>query len=369
MIHDSRCSPSREGRPANPARNALPARAALLDLRHEAASSLAADRPRRLPDEYEDQWELNFLSHLAREMYEGDGERRQRYADEEEGRRRQESRGKSRKKGLSKYKAYAVKMKIPSYHELARPRTRDARNGDTLDCKHRPDLRAICEPRGIYEPPNVSRIEEVFRANVRDIAIANIFDSSNGNIFKKRPAKAKNPAIRKRSIKTTEKRRGEDEEAKTSLNKFLKTSTSPKLGKKCLMSLEQSSLDPLEPLAPLAPLEAHSASFKEPDQLKKTETSKSKKAVGFVKTAVRSPLKEVADSTSKLLEKVERAIHFKKKEKSESPAKLVREHTSEKAERSPAGVEAGQASRTAMRTIYTSKDVIRNKGNAAREGR
>jgi hypothetical protein len=89
-------------------------------------------------------------------------------------------------------------------------------------------------------------MEEVFRANIRDIAIANIFESSNGNIFKKRPAKGnKNAAIRKRSIKTTDKRR-EEEEAKVSVNKFLKTSTSPKIGKKCVISLDQSSLEPAE---------------------------------------------------------------------------------------------------------------------------
>lgn len=32
---------------------------------------------------------------------------------------------------MAKYKAYAVKMKIPSYHELAKPR-RDLRNGETV---------------------------------------------------------------------------------------------------------------------------------------------------------------------------------------------------------------------------------------------
>jgi hypothetical protein len=52
-------------------------------------------------------------------------------------------------------------------------------------------------------------MEEVFRANIRDIAIANLFDSNNSNIFKKRPTKGgnKNTVIRKRSIKTTDKRR------------------------------------------------------------------------------------------------------------------------------------------------------------------
>lgn len=144
MMYDSRSSPTR---PANlPARIAnLPARIArapLLDLRPDPASCLAADRPDRLPDEYEDQWELNFLSHLAREMYEGDreeGPARQRYGQEEDGPRQEgrqaESRGKTRKKGTSKYKAYAVKMKVPSYHEL-KPR-REGRGGETVDCKNR----------------------------------------------------------------------------------------------------------------------------------------------------------------------------------------------------------------------------------------
>ena len=87
-------------------------------------------------------------------------------------------------------------------------------------------------------------MEEVFRVNAREIAIAHVFESSNVNIFKKRPTKNnKNPTIRKRSIKTTEKKRDE-EEAKASHNKFLKTSTSPKFNKKCVMSLDQSSLEP-----------------------------------------------------------------------------------------------------------------------------
>lgn len=65
------------------------------------------------------------------------------------------------------------------------------------------------------------------------------------------------------------------------------------------------------------------------------ETSKSKKGVGFVKTGMKSPQKEKEkdsrqaartkdgeESTSKLLEKVEKAIQFKKKDtKEESPSK------------------------------------------------
>lgn len=90
-------------------------------------------------------------------------------------------------------------------------------------------------------------MDEVFRVNARDLAITNLFESANGNIFKKRPNKGgnKNTVIRKRSIKTTDKRR-EEEDAKVSLNKFLKTSTSPKIGKKCVISLDQSSLEPAE---------------------------------------------------------------------------------------------------------------------------
>jgi hypothetical protein len=58
--------------------------------------------------------------------------------------------------------------------------------------------------RGTYELPISSKMEEVFRANVRDIAIA--------NIFKKRPQKSsKNTNIRKRSIKTSDKRREEEQ--------------------------------------------------------------------------------------------------------------------------------------------------------------
>jgi hypothetical protein len=54
-------------------------------------------------------------------------------------------------------------------------------------------------------------MEEVFRANVRDIAIAHIFESSGANIFKKRPQKtSKQTNIRKRSIKTSDKRREEE---------------------------------------------------------------------------------------------------------------------------------------------------------------
>jgi hypothetical protein len=66
--------------------------------------------------------------------------------------------------------------------------------------------------RVTYELPISSKMEEVFRANVRDIVIANIFESSNGNIFKKRPQKSsKNTNIRKRSIKTSDKRREEEQ--------------------------------------------------------------------------------------------------------------------------------------------------------------
>lgn len=55
-------------------------------------------------------------------------------------------------------------------------------------------------------------MEEIFRANVRDIAIANIFESGAVNIFKKKPNKVnKNANIRKRSIKTSDKRRDDDE--------------------------------------------------------------------------------------------------------------------------------------------------------------
>lgn len=86
-------------------------------------------------------------------------------------------------------------------------------------------------------------MEEIFRANVRDIAIANIFESGAVNIFKKKPNKVnKNANIRKRSIKTSDKRR-EDEEVKESLNKFLKTSTSPKIPKKYIISLDQSTME------------------------------------------------------------------------------------------------------------------------------
>lgn len=95
----------------------------------------------------------------------------------------------------------------------------------------------------MYDP--CSKMEEIYRVNARDIAIANIFESSNGNIFKKRPVKSsKNTNIRKRSIKTSDKRKEEDQEVKISLNKFLKTSTSPKITKKGVISLDQSTLDP-----------------------------------------------------------------------------------------------------------------------------
>jgi hypothetical protein len=43
---------------------------------------------------------------------------------------------------MSKYKAYAVKMKIPSYHELARPR-RDGFKGETVEFKPYPNPRAF----------------------------------------------------------------------------------------------------------------------------------------------------------------------------------------------------------------------------------
>lgn len=75
-------------------------------------------------------------------MYDSDYEfknhSKQRYGDYDDGRRKQfeNKTHKNRKKELSKYKAYAVKMKIPSYHELVKPRIREGRSGETLEFKN-----------------------------------------------------------------------------------------------------------------------------------------------------------------------------------------------------------------------------------------
>lgn len=86
------------------------------------------------------------------------------------------------------------------------------------------------------------------------------------------------------------------------------------------MSLDQSSIEPAQ---------TNTITIKETSQLKIVETTKSKKGINIVKPSMKSPQKDKDDrsglksrqgiqgydSTSKFLQKFDKAIHFKKKDK------------------------------------------------------
>lgn len=155
---------------------------------------------------------------------------------------------KSKRKEFEKYKAYAVRMKIPSFNELGKFKNKEEKRSTATIASKATSSYHIKQVEESLHP----KLEELMKncakeggVMVTDSINANISAHINANIFKKRSMKSQNrekkATIRKRSIKNSEKRKEDALDFIRSNNQpGLKGSVSPRGLKKFKVSLEDS---------------------------------------------------------------------------------------------------------------------------------